>query len=63
MRYRRIANAPELFLPINAASSRPLYQQLYDGLRNAILTGRLPPGASLPVCVHQSDLHEMLEVR
>jgi GntR family transcriptional regulator/MocR family aminotransferase len=26
----------------------PLHRQLYEGLRQAILTGRLPPGVRLP---------------
>lgn len=33
---------------INPGSALPLYQQLYDALRAAILTRRLPPGARLP---------------
>src|SRR5262245_29397124 len=33
---------------LERASSVPLYRQLYDGLREAILSGRLRPGARLP---------------
>ncbi len=33
---------------IDAASSVPLYRQIYDGIRNAILDGTLEPGARLP---------------
>lgn len=33
---------------LDAASPLPLYRQLYDGLRAAILEGRLPAGARLP---------------
>jgi GntR family transcriptional regulator / MocR family aminotransferase len=35
-------------LSLERASSVPLYRQLYDGLREAILSGRLRPGARLP---------------
>jgi GntR family transcriptional regulator/MocR family aminotransferase len=35
-------------LGLERASSVPLYRQLYDGLREAILSGRLRPGARLP---------------
>ncbi len=35
-------------LTINDADTASLYQQLYQQLRRAILTGRLPPGAKLP---------------
>ena len=33
---------------LDRASSVPLYRQLYEGLREAILSGRLRPGARLP---------------
>jgi GntR family transcriptional regulator / MocR family aminotransferase len=33
---------------LERASSLPLYRQLYEGLREAILSGRLRPGARLP---------------
>lgn len=35
-------------IPLNANSSVPLYQQLYDGLREAILTGQLKAKTRLP---------------
>ncbi|MAB12877.1 PLP-dependent aminotransferase family protein [Parvibaculum sp.] len=35
-------------LSLDTASDLPLYRQLYDGLREAILDGRLKPGARLP---------------
>jgi GntR family transcriptional regulator / MocR family aminotransferase len=35
-------------LGLERASSVPLYRQLYEGLREAILSGRLRPGARLP---------------
>jgi GntR family transcriptional regulator/MocR family aminotransferase len=45
---RRTADAPTLLLPLDPAAHRPLHRQLYDGLRDAILAGRLLPGARLP---------------
>ena len=42
------AAAPDLLVALNPASPRPLYQQLYDGIRDEILTGRLSPGTRLP---------------
>ncbi|MBD0371780.1 MAG: PLP-dependent aminotransferase family protein [Pyrinomonadaceae bacterium] len=35
-------------LHLDASSSVPLYRQIYEGLRSAILTGKLRPGARLP---------------
>ncbi len=35
-------------IALDGLASRPLYRQLYDALREAILEGRLPPGARLP---------------
>jgi GntR family transcriptional regulator/MocR family aminotransferase len=35
-------------LVMDASSPTPLYRQLYDGLRQAILSGRLRPGVRLP---------------
>jgi GntR family transcriptional regulator/MocR family aminotransferase len=35
-------------LGLDRASAVPLHRQLYDGLREAILSGRLRPGARLP---------------
>jgi len=34
--------------PLDRAAARPLQAQLYDGLRDAVLTGRLAPGYRLP---------------
>ncbi len=31
-----------------AARSAPIYRQIYERIRQAILTGSLPPGARLP---------------
>jgi GntR family transcriptional regulator/MocR family aminotransferase len=33
---------------IDGLAERPLYRQVYEGLREAILDGRLGPGARLP---------------
>lgn len=38
----------DLPLSLDPASGIPLYRQLYAGLRQAILSGRLPPGTRLP---------------
>ena len=38
----------DLLVPLDRAAPRPLRDQLYDGLRRAILDGRLPPAARLP---------------
>jgi len=35
-------------LPFDAASAVPFYKQIYDGYRDAILSGRLRPGERLP---------------
>lgn len=35
-------------LKLDPASSVPVYRQLYDGLRGAVLEGRLKPGVRLP---------------
>ena len=43
-----IAAAPDLLVALDPASPRPLYKQLYDGLRDGSLTGRLSPGTRLP---------------
>ncbi|MFL5574609.1 MAG: PLP-dependent aminotransferase family protein [Gemmatimonadaceae bacterium] len=45
---RRVADAPVLLLSLDATDARPLHRQVYDGLRDAILGGRLLPGARLP---------------
>lgn len=41
-------NIADLLLPLDNTSDTPLYRQVYEGLRNAILEGRLPPGARIP---------------
>lgn len=44
-------HAPDLALlaaPLDPGSATPLYRQLYDALRHAILVGRFAPGARLP---------------
>ena len=38
----------ELTLTVEKDAPLPLYRQIYEGLRNAILDGRLHPGARLP---------------
>ena len=48
MRRRAPARAPGLFLDLDSAAPLPLFRQLYRGIREAVLGGRLPPGASLP---------------
>lgn len=45
---RRAADAPAVLVDLDATSDRPLHRQVYDGLRDAILAGRLPAGARLP---------------
>ena len=37
-----------LYLPLDPSAAVPLYRQLYAGLREAILHGRLAPGSGLP---------------
>ena len=37
-----------LAIPLDASSPAPLFRQLYDGLRGAILSGSLEPGERLP---------------
>ena len=37
-----------LHLPLNRSSGLPIHQQIYDGLRGAILDGRLAPGQRVP---------------
>ena len=38
----------DLLVPLDRNGDRPLRDQLYDGLRRAILDGRLGPDARLP---------------
>lgn len=42
------AQATTVHLPVDRASGIALYRQLYDGVRMAILAGRLTPGTRLP---------------
>ena len=42
------AGAVGLYLPLDRASRAPLQEQIYAGLRSAILDGRLLPGRRLP---------------
>lgn len=44
----RAPDAPVVLLSLDAEAGRPLHRQVYDGLRDAILARRLPPGARLP---------------
>jgi GntR family transcriptional regulator/MocR family aminotransferase len=44
----RRADIADFLLPLDEASAVPLYRQVYEGVRNGILEGRLPPGARLP---------------
>jgi GntR family transcriptional regulator/MocR family aminotransferase len=37
-----------LTVPLDASAATPLFRQLYDGLRQSILNGRLAPGVRLP---------------
>lgn len=44
----RAGGGPVVALPLEPGEARPLYRQVYDGLREAILAGRLRPGERLP---------------
>jgi GntR family transcriptional regulator len=44
-----------MFRQVDPTSGRPLYQQISDSVREAILSKQLPPGASLP---SEADLME-----
>ena len=46
-------------LPISRDDRRPLYRQVYECLRNEIVSGRRPPGDKLPT---ESDLAEQMGV-
>lgn len=41
-------NIADLLLPLDSTSQAPLNRQVYQGLREAILQGRLPAGARIP---------------
>jgi GntR family transcriptional regulator/MocR family aminotransferase len=47
---KRASRAPllQIHLESEEASAGPLYRQLYDAVRRAVLEGRLPPGTRLP---------------
>jgi GntR family transcriptional regulator/MocR family aminotransferase len=45
---RRAIRVPELRIPLDPAAAEPLHQQVYRGVRGAILSGSLPAGAQLP---------------
>ena len=47
-RPRRAPRHPTPFVALDPALHRPLHRQLYDALRVAIVSGRLPGGARLP---------------
>lgn len=42
------AGGPSVAVGVNFGSAVPAYRQLYEGLREAILSGRLRPGSRLP---------------
>ena len=48
MRAARSARLPGLFVELNAGRKRPMFRQLYDSIRQAVLEGRLHAGAALP---------------
>ncbi len=48
MPLRRVHGDRILALPIDPAADRPIYQQIFHGVREAIVTGVLEPGARLP---------------
>ena len=45
---RRGAGSPVVHLELDADAAVPMYRQVYEGLREAILSGRLARGARLP---------------
>src|SRR5436189_285540 len=45
---KTVGRAPLLTLALDPSATAPLFRQLYDGLRSAILGGTLPPGTHLP---------------
>ncbi|HET7771943.1 MAG TPA: PLP-dependent aminotransferase family protein [Chloroflexota bacterium] len=45
---RRVAAVTAVTVPVDLGASAPLYRQVYDGLRDAILDGRLKAGERLP---------------
>ena len=47
-RRRKGPASPVLQIAIDPSADEPLYRQVYEGLREAILNGRLAPGSRLP---------------
>lgn len=47
-RTRRVQRHPTPFILVDAAQDEPLHRQLYDAIRSAIVSGKLPAGARLP---------------
>lgn len=47
-RSRRVGRHPTPFIFVDAAQDEPLHRQLYDAIRAAIVSGKLPAGARLP---------------
>ncbi len=45
---RTTSSAPPTLVRLDLGSAIPLYRQIYDSLRDAITSGRLPPGAAIP---------------
>ena len=55
---RAVPPAPDLLVVVDAKAADPLHRQVYAGLRDAIVAGRLPTGARLPSTrALASDLH------
>ncbi|HEV8197648.1 MAG TPA: PLP-dependent aminotransferase family protein [Gemmatimonadales bacterium] len=44
----RLAEVSELLITLDSKAAEPLHRQLYRGIREAILTGRLPAGVRVP---------------
>src|SRR4051812_16167764 len=44
-------------LPLDRAAATPLFRQLYDGIKQAILGGRLGPGIQLPATRDLAQLY------
>src|SRR4029079_13243033 len=44
----RLAEVSELLITLDPGAAEPLYRQLYRGIREAILSGRLPAGFRVP---------------
>ena len=44
----RTSKSPPLKIALDPLSGMPVYRQLYDRIRSAILSGTLPPGSRLP---------------